>query len=154
MNLAPSTGRRRRRAEVNIVPLVDVLLVLIFFFVMTMQFRQPRVLNLELPEIETAGVNRDRDFLRLVIDPEGAFYLNEQPVNREELRTALQVAGRANPDQPVLLAAHEETPLRILTEVMDWSRAAGLDSLRIQSREEPGNGRSGGDTSGEREDGR
>ena len=119
MNLAPATGRRRRRAEVNIVPLVDVLLVLIFFFVMTMQFRQPRVLNLELPEIETAGVNQDRDFLRLVIDPEGAFYLNEQPVNRDELRAALQVAGQANPDQPVLLAAHEETPLRILTEVMD-----------------------------------
>jgi biopolymer transport protein ExbD len=154
MNLAPATGRRRRRAEVNIVPLVDVLLVLIFFFVMTMQFRQPRVLNLELPEIETAGVNQDRDFLRLVIDPEGAFYLNEQPVNRDELRAALQVAGQANPDQPVLLAAHEETPLRILTEVMDWSRTAGLDSLRIQSREEARGEPSGGGDSGDREDGR
>ncbi len=47
--------RRRRKAEINIVPLVDVLVVLIFFFLVSMQFRNLTLLNLTLPKIETAG---------------------------------------------------------------------------------------------------
>lgn len=133
-------SRRRRRPEVNIVPLVDVLMVLIFFFLMTMQFRDQKVLNLDLPSIETAGASEVRGDLRLIIDPEGNFFLNEQPVDAAALESALLVAGRADPDRKVLLAAHEETPLRVVTEVMDWCRKANLSAIRIQSREVP-NGR-------------
>jgi len=127
-------SRKKRRAEINIVPLVDVLMVLIFFFLMTMQFRDQRVLNLELPEIETAGSSEARGDLRLIVDREGNFLLNEQPVDAEQLQAALRVAGEADPDRKVLLAAHEETPLRIVTQVMDWSRQANLNAIRIQSR--------------------
>ncbi|MEM0965587.1 MAG: biopolymer transporter ExbD [Verrucomicrobiota bacterium] len=126
---------RKRRAEINIVPLVDVLMVLIFFFLMTMQFRDQKVLNLELPEIETAGTSESRGDLRLVVDQNGDFFLNEQAVDADSLQTALRLAGQANPDRKVLLAAHEETPLRIVTQVMDWSRQANLNAIRIQSRE-------------------
>lgn len=127
-------NRRTRRTEVNIVPLVDVLMVLIFFFLMTMQFRDQKVLNLELPEIETAGSTEVRQDLRLVIDPEGKFFLNEQEVSGEQLRQGLELAGQSNPDRKVLLAAHEETPLRLITQVMDWARQANLNAIRIQSR--------------------
>jgi len=126
---------RKRRAEINIVPLVDVLMVLIFFFLMTMQFREPRVLNMELPSIETAGTSESRGDLRLIIDADGDYFLNEQPVDEEALRQALQVAGQASPDRKVLLAVHQETPVRILTQVMDWARQANLNAIRIQSRE-------------------
>jgi len=127
--------RSRRRPEVNIVPLVDVLMVLIFFFLMTMQFRDQRVLNLDLPDIETAGSSEVRGDLRLIVDPEGNFFLNEQEVDAADLQAALNVAGRADPDRKVLLAAHEETPLRIVTQVMDWCRQANLSAIRLQSRE-------------------
>jgi len=132
MNLRSRT--RKRRAEVNIVPLVDVLMVLIFFFLMTMQFREQKVLNLELPEIETAGTSEARGDLRLIVDQEGNFFLNEQKVDDQELQQALNLAGQSNPDRKVLLAAHQETPLRIITQVMDWSRQANLNAIRIQSR--------------------
>jgi len=133
-------SRRRRRPEVNIVPLVDVLMVLIFFFLMTMQFRDQKVLNLDLPDIETAGTSEVRGDLRLIVDPEGRFFLNEQPVDAQALQSALELAGQADPDRKVLLAAHEETPLRIITQVMDWCRKADLSAIRIQSREAPEGG--------------
>jgi len=126
---------RKRRAEINIVPLVDVLMVLIFFFLMTMQFREPKVLNMELPSIETAGSSESRGDLRLIIDDRGDYFLNEQPVDGAALQKALELAGEANPDRKVLLAVHQETPVRILTQVMDWSRQANLNAIRIQSRE-------------------
>ena len=126
---------RKRRAEINIVPLVDVLMVLIFFFLMTMQFREPKVLNLELPSIETAGSSESRGDLRLIVDENGDLFLNEQSISADGLQKALSVAGEANPDRKVLLAVHEETPVKTLTQVMDWSRKAGLSAIRIQSRE-------------------
>ena len=48
-------ARRRRKADINIVPLIDVLTVLIFFFLVSMQFREQLTLNLTLPQVETAG---------------------------------------------------------------------------------------------------
>ena len=53
----PYIKRRQRKLYVNIVPLVDVLTVLLFFFIVTMQFKEIKVLNITMPEIKTAGIN-------------------------------------------------------------------------------------------------
>lgn len=127
--------RRRRLAEVSIVPLVDVLMVLIFFFLMTMSFRQEKILNLTLPKIETAGANRAVDYLRIAITPYGDLLLNEQEVTLTELRQGLTLAAATDDRRTVLLMADEESQVRRLAEVMDACREAGLDSIRLQSRE-------------------
>src|SRR5690606_19876385 len=82
--------RKRRRPEINVVPLIDVLTILIFFFLMTMQYREVRALNLVLPEIETAGSNETRRFLTIGIDASGNFSLDGAAINREELEGLLQ----------------------------------------------------------------
>jgi biopolymer transport protein ExbD len=126
--------RRRRKADINIVPLVDVLMVLIFFFLMTMQFRNVDVLNITPPKIETAGANRMTDEILIAISPEGDYFLNNQPVPGDVLKEALRIAGEANPEQPVLMVSDEETPLKYVTQVMDWSRSSGLNRIRLKSR--------------------
>lgn len=126
---------RRRQREVNIVPLVDVLMVLIFFFIMTMQFREERALNLQLPEIETAGSNVAVGMLRIALDEAGQVYLNEQEVGIAGLRGALEtLAAAGQRERSILLSAHEEAPLRIITAIMDSCRQAGLENIRLQSR--------------------
>ena len=127
--------RRRKLAEVSIVPLVDVLMVLIFFFLMTMSFRQEKILNLTLPQIETAGANRAIDFLRVAITSDGDILLNEQAVTLTELKQGLEVAAMADDQRTILLMADEESQVRRLAEVMDACREAGLDAIRLQSRE-------------------
>ncbi|MCD8482887.1 MAG: biopolymer transporter ExbD [Verrucomicrobia bacterium] len=62
--------RVRRKPEVNIIPLVDVLVVLIFFFLISMQFRNLTVLELTLPRVETAGQTRSEEQLEIVITAE------------------------------------------------------------------------------------
>jgi len=126
--------RRRRRSEVNIVPLVDVLIVLIFFFILTMRFPQTPTLNITPPPIETAGKNRSPEQVRIGVDEEGNFYYNEAPVSREELVQAIGLAGQADEEQPVLILADEESAVKELTFVMDECRKAGLDQLRLQAR--------------------
>lgn len=126
--------RRRRKAEINIVPLVDVLVVLIFFFLVSMQFRNLTTLQLNLPEIETAGESEREQQVHVAITEEGDLYFNNEPVSPEELSEQLALVARTNPRAPVLIMADEASFLRYTTLVMDLARQHGLETLRIQSR--------------------
>ena len=126
--------RRRRRPTINIVPLVDVLTVLLFFFLVTMQFKQVSTLNITVPKIETAGENEIEEQIVIAVSPEGEFYLNDRPVENEVLVAAMKLAGELTPNMPVLLIADEEVPLKFVTEVMDVCRTYQLNKIRLQSR--------------------
>jgi len=126
--------RRRRPPTINIVPLVDVLTVLLFFFLVTMQFKQNNALNLVLPEIETAGSNQISEDLLLAISAEGELYLNNQLMEFEALAQAIQLAGQLTPEIPVLIMADEAAALKHVTRVMDLCRMHQLNQIRLQSR--------------------
>lgn len=126
--------RKRRTPTINIVPLVDVLTVLLFFFLVTMQFKQVSSLNITVPEIETAGENDIQENIVIALSPEGEIYLNDQPLSSEQLESAMEIAGELTPDLPVLLIADENVPLKNVTQVMDICRANQLNKIRLQSR--------------------
>jgi biopolymer transport protein ExbD len=126
--------RRRARPIINIVPLVDVLTVLLFFFLVTMQFKQVSALNITVPKIETAGRNEIVEQIVIAISPEGELFLNDQPLQEDALEAALRVAGELSPEKPVLLIADEEAPLKFVTRVMDLCRGNRLNKIRLQSR--------------------
>lgn len=126
--------RRRRPPVINIVPLVDVLTVLLFFFLVTMQFKQLSTLNITVPKIETAGENEIREQIVVALSPEGQIYLNERAVGKPAFEAAMKLAGELTPDLPVLLIADEEVPLKHVTEVMDICRTHQLNKVRLQSR--------------------
>jgi biopolymer transport protein ExbD len=127
-------SHRRRPPSINIVPLVDVLTVLLFFFMVTMQFKQVSSLNITAPEIKTAGKNKVQEQIVIGLSPEGDVYLNNQLVDMAQFKGAMQLAGELTPELPVLLMADEDVPLKHVTEVMDACRANQLNKIRLQSR--------------------
>jgi len=126
--------RKKRKVQINIVPLVDVLIVLIFFFMMTMQFRNVTTLNLTLPKIETAGENQFDKNIVIEITDEGLIYVNGEDVTLDKLESALEVLKPVGNELTVLIRADEESLLRYLTNIMDICRSAGLEKIRLQSR--------------------
>jgi len=126
--------RRRRKAEINIVPLVDVLVVLIFFFLVSMQFRNLTLLNLTLPKIETAGKEQPSESLQVGVDVDGNYYLNGNPISEEQLLEEVNNVAELSPNTPVLIMADENSLLHKVTFLMDTCRKAGLDKVRLQSR--------------------
>jgi biopolymer transport protein ExbD len=126
--------RRRKKPGINILPLLDVLMVILFFFLITMQFRQVRTLNLVLPEIQTAGSNLLSDKIVLSVDAEGSLLYNNTPVTELQLTVSLKSAAEIGQNRKVLLLADEETPLRKVTWIMDQCRSNGIEKIRIQSR--------------------
>jgi biopolymer transport protein ExbD len=127
-------ARRRRKADINIVPLIDVLTVLIFFFLVSMQFREQLTLNLTLPKVETAGRNEFASPIIIGIDRDGVIFFNGTAASDEELKGLVGVISGQTTDVTVLIKAHEETPLNKVTFVMDTCRRSGLNKIRLQSR--------------------
>jgi len=130
----PYTKRRQRKPYVNIVPLVDVLTVLLFFFIVTMQFKQFKVLNITMPEIKTAGVNQVDDQIIIAIDESGEIFYNGIAVTIKQLSESLVATNQVKADFSVLIMADEETELKVITEVMDLCRNNQLNQIRLQSR--------------------
>lgn len=130
---------RRKRSELNLVPLIDVLVMLVFFAFVTMQFRSPGTLNITLPRVETAGQNTFAGTVILGIDKDDVVTFATDTtapriIGREELPGLLAQVRDANRDVPVLIRADETTELKTLAFVMDSCRKAGLNKFSLQSR--------------------
>jgi biopolymer transport protein ExbD len=126
--------RRRKRPELNLVPLIDVLVMLIFFAFVTMQFRSATMLNITLPKIATAGKNEYKGTVTIGIDDKGLVSFNGKYVSDEQLLGLLKQVSENNRDIPVLIKADETTQLKKLAFVMDACRASGLNKFSLQAR--------------------
>ena len=126
--------RRRRRPEMNLLPLIDVLVILVFFAFVTMQFRTPGTLNLTLPKIETAGNNEFRGSITIGIDASGVMRFEERVIEESQLEALLRQVRDINRETPVLIRADETTELRRVAFVMDTCRKVGLARFSLQSR--------------------
>lgn len=118
----------------NLLPLIDVLVMLIFFAFVTMQFRSAATLNITLPRVETAGKNEFRGTVTIGIDKSGVMTFNGEVATESELEALLVQVRNVDRDIPVLIRADETTPLKTLAFVMDACRKSGLNKFSLQSR--------------------
>ena len=130
----PYIKRRQRKLYVNIVPLVDVLTVLLFFFIVTMQFKEIKVLNITMPEIKTAGINQIDEQILIAIDASGGLFYNGISVSNQQLSDALVAISKIKADLSILIMADESTELKLITQVMDMCRNNQFSKIRLQSR--------------------
>ena len=126
--------KRRRRPELNLVPLIDVLVMLIFFAFVTMQFKSATTMNLTLPKVETAGKSELKESLTISISKEGAVEVNGRSASMATLQELVRQIGSVSKDITVVIRSDENTPLRFVTEAMDVCRKQGLNKIRLQAR--------------------
>ncbi|MBK8856765.1 MAG: biopolymer transporter ExbD [Opitutaceae bacterium] len=126
--------KRRKRPELNLVPLIDVLVMLIFFAFVTMQFKSAATLNITLPKVETAGKNEFKGKVTIGIDKDGLVTFNNKNVSDDQLLALLREVRNIDKDIPVLIMADETTQLKKLAFVMDACRKTGLNKFSLQSR--------------------
>jgi biopolymer transport protein ExbD len=128
--------RSKRRPELNLVPLIDVLVMLIFFSFVTMQFRSATTLNITLPKINTAGKNDLKNGVTLAIEKDGSIFFNGTQISDDQLENALvQVHNSLGGDIPIVIKGDEQSQLKRLAFVMDACNSAGLTHFTLQSRD-------------------
>ncbi len=133
MNFRP---RRREGPEVNITPLIDVVFLLLIFFMVSTTFRHQFEIALDLPRAssETAA---GPALVELTIDAEGHYYLDGQRLvndRRETLQRALARLAEADRETPLVIAADAATPHQAVITALDAARRAGLTRLTFATR--------------------
>jgi len=136
MNLRP---RRREDPELNLVPMIDVVLVLLIFFMIATSLRRESALELRLPEASGLPMPGDVTMLDVSIDAEGRYAVNGQalhPANAATLKERLKTlaGGRA---LPLILRADGRTPHQAVVTVLDVAGQLGLQQLTIATVNAP-----------------
>ena len=112
-------------SEINVTPMVDVMLVLLVIFILTAPLLASSI-KLDLPKTDAATASEAPKFVTLVIDKAGQIFLNDKPVALDALRTSLKQTAVINPDTEVQLRADEAVPYGKVVEVMGAAQKAGL----------------------------
>ena len=115
-------------SEINVTPLVDVMLVLVVIFIITAPLLSSAV-KLDLPKSSAAGAGDAPRALTLVVDRTGQVFLADRPVGTAQLVQQLRQAARGNPETELRLRADQQVPYGRIVEVMGLAQQAGLSRI-------------------------
>jgi len=118
-------GRARIHSHLDIAPLIDIVFLLLVFFMLTSTFIVPEAIELELPESSSAQQVRDITPIVVSLDQTGQLALNDEHVELEQLRAVIEPLIKQNADAPITLKSDASTRVQQLLQVMDEIRAAG-----------------------------
>ncbi len=115
-------------AEINVTPLVDVMLVLLIIFMITTPLMNHKV-KVQLPE---AVVHQKEDKKQQVppitisVTEAGELFLNDEPATRQAIESRLSVEAQKTPQPPVQIRGDKTTPYRLINEVVKIAQAQGM----------------------------
>ena len=115
-------------AEINVTPLVDVMLVLLIVFMVTAPLLIPQSLGVKLPKTDSVQSPVDRDLMKLLIEPNGNIKFNGQNIEDNALKAAL-AAEASDPKFQLQVEADENLKYGRLAEVMALAQGAGVTKL-------------------------
>ena len=125
----------REEPTVDLTSLIDVVFLLLIFFMVSTTFEHQAVLKVDLPEASAVEAPVDQeDRLELVIDSTGQMYLNDQQLldsDARTLRAAFHQAVGDKRDLPLILRADRETPHHFVVTAMDVAAQLGFRNLSI-----------------------
>lgn len=124
--------------EINLIPMIDVLMFLLVFLMMTTTFVWRSQLSVTLPEASSAEVVEQREWLEILISADGNFAVQGQALvdaRPETLRSALLREGGDRRDQPLFITADGQAPHRAVVTAMDVAGQLGFSRLSISTRE-------------------
>jgi biopolymer transport protein TolR len=115
-------------SEINMTPLVDVMLVLVVIFIITAPLLASSI-RLDLPRTDAAKPNDAPKFITVVLDKAGQAFVDDKPMGAPQLAERLVEAARQNPDMEVQLRADQTVPYGRVVEVMGAAQKAGLNRI-------------------------
>lgn len=131
----------RENVEINLASLLDVVFILLLFFVVSTTFTRETQLKVDLPEAASGEPPQDARSLEVQIAADGSYALNGQPLARSDLETlsaALQQASEGDNRLPLVISADASTPHQAVITAMDAAGRLGFARLRISTVEAAG----------------
>jgi biopolymer transport protein TolR len=130
-------ARYRPLAEINVTPLVDVMLVLLIIFMVTAPLMTSGV-NVDLPKASAAPLNQDSQPLTVSINAKGDIYLQDQVIDLPDLVSKLQAISQNNPDRRIFVRGDQALAYGRIMQVMATITQGGFTKVALLAQEPTG----------------
>jgi biopolymer transport protein ExbD len=128
----PRARHAAPQSEINMVPLIDVMLVLLIIFIVAAPLLTHAV-KIDLPKVDSMVVNMKPETIQLGIKADGQLYWNGSPASEADLASFMQEAARQTPPPELHLQADAATPYENLARVMALAARLGLGKIGFVS---------------------
>jgi biopolymer transport protein TolR len=133
--MAFDSGQRGKLAsQINVTPLVDVMLVLLIIFMVTAPIIQQGV-EVSIPKVKAAALKSKEEEFVISITRDGETYLNDRKLDAGELTDKLQAISHTRPDLQVFIRADEQVAYGEVIRTMAAIKAAGVDNVGMVTQE-------------------
>lgn len=124
-------------ADINVTPLVDIMLVLLIIFMLTSTsiaaMQTPKVVEVNLPAAASAEAKPSRP-LSVVLNKQGQLFLDGKPTTPDQLRTEAQSRAKADPKVPAILSADRDATHGSVIQLMDLLRLQGVTDIAVNTK--------------------
>jgi biopolymer transport protein ExbD len=114
--------------EINMTPLVDVMLVLLIIFIITVPVMKHSV-NIDLPRATNEAQNVKPETVRLTVDAQGSYYINESPIADKDLAPRFQTAASQNPQPELHIRGDKAVRYERVAQAMAAAQVSGLRKI-------------------------
>ncbi|MFA7668323.1 MAG: biopolymer transporter ExbD [Burkholderiaceae bacterium] len=123
-------------SEINMVPLIDVMLVLLVIFIITAPLLSHSI-KINVPQASSEPVQQDPKVVDFAVDADGQLFWNEQPVSLEQIPVLMAAEAGADPQPELRIRADLDTRYEVLAQVMSMARRSGLKRIGFVTRPAP-----------------
>ena len=126
--------QEEQEEEINLTPMLDVVFIMLIFFIVTASFVKEAGIDVNRPEAATA-VKKDRANILIAISDKGEIWINKRRVDVRAVQANVERLKAENPQGSVVIQADKKATTDTLIKVMDASRAAGVFDVSIAAQE-------------------
>ena len=134
-------GRRHAHtedAEINITPMLDIVFIMLIFFIVTTSFTKETGAVITKPEAEQAISLRNGTIL-IGVKPNDDIWMSKRLIELREVRSMVETAKAENPKGSVVIVADKDSRIGTVTQVMDQVKLAGVEGIAISAENPSGN---------------
>ena len=126
--------REEEESEINITPMMDIVFIMLIFFIVTTSFIKETGIDPNRPEAETAK-RAELGNILIAVAPNDRIWMNKAPIELEAVKIMMELAHAENPESSVVIVADELASTGLVLDVMDQIRLSGISKISLSARE-------------------
>ena len=121
--------------SINITPLIDIVFLLLVFFMLATSFIQKSTIEVNLSSGKTVEIENQKNTVVLILNKKGQVYLNKKLINISNIRNEINNIIEKNPKHKILIKSHKKIAVQKVIRLIEEVRLAGTDNIKLVNLE-------------------
>ena len=121
--------------SINITPLIDIVFLLLVFFMLATSFIQKSTIEINLSSGKTVKIDNEKNTTVVILNKKGLIYLNNKLIKVTNIRNEINNIVKKNPKYRILIKSHKKVPVQKVIRLIEEVRLAGTDNIKLENLE-------------------